>query len=260
MNNNASALTGFNGPYYAGPSGTMPGSAAFTAAVLFRPMAVENTVEQTLVDNLDPAAFAGWRLLISGDVTGSVVVTGQRGTGAAVQSDSAPAKQGPLGKLALVHYTVESGVAARLYLNASLMATTGAPVAVPPRVGAPRIGLDLAGGTPAAGCDILGVAYLAGTAMSALQIAQHFDACYRAIDMAARNQLAPSIAWTNRLSVRNGAVVAGSRGTLVGGDLVTSPESAAVWQPSEGAAAFTRTGGVLYANVLTNPVWAFGAV
>lgn len=258
------------GIQYEGPAGVMPGGPTFVAAVLCRVRNVALGVVQTLFSNFDLAAFSGFDISVAGTADpGRVTLAAAVGDGLASIALTADLGPGPKDKLMLLQL-VSDGVVAngyRLYVNGSLVAfatlvNAGVASALQPRIG----GFDAAGTNAATLCDVAGVAY-GSSAASEAEVGAHFNACHRAMAMAKTAEYLNTPDFTNRFDVREGAVVAGAQGTVVGGNLTAFPGAAATWAPSAGTAVLTRlgpdpftSGNGVRTNVITNPVWAWADV
>lgn len=262
---NASALGGFSGPpnpngFYTGAAGVMPGASGFIAAVLCTVQPTDAL--QTLFAN--STATTGFFIAIEAQpVAGHVSCSVAVGDGAGSVQFATDLGPGPTGKLMLIHLMADGvGVGTlRSYVNGSLIGFVDLAAVPVASAGQPVVGAgDTAGGSPADFCGILGVAYRRFTpplgAQSLDTLARiHFDSCHRSLSMGRLSEVIASSDFDNRFDVREGAVVAGSRGVLApNGDLISLPPSAEIWRASAGSAVLTRVGSVA-ASSITNPVW-----
>jgi len=229
----------------------MSGGAAFTAAVLFRPIDFTRA-DQYLFANRSAASFRGWAIGIGGTTDAPFLFT-EVGNGASFQREIIALSPLVAGHTVLTHLVVEPG-GRSVYLNAGRLATGGASGGLASALAA-TVGAREGGSDPAEGVAVIGAAFLSGTALSPPLIVENFRSCHRAYDMARINEVAgPGLLdWTNRFSARFGAVQPGV--------LVTPPPAASTWTPIEGATSLTRNAALVpsddvFSDEYTNPVWA----
>jgi hypothetical protein len=238
---------GEEGGYYQGQNGEMAGGAAFSAAVLFRPIAPTDLGYgfQTLWGNED-GANRGWSLAVDVSATAggqNFIVQARLGTGAGTTLATATGLlPAPSAGSSVYHLAmVADGLELRLYLNGVRLKTAATAVGVASPAAPLVARRNPAGAESAQTTFILGMAYFGESFPDAL-IALNWQSCVSAgFDMAPLSSLFPPSAsdWTNRFSARFGAAMPlGSPATFS----PPSPDAAPTWTPQTGPISLTRVG------------------